>query len=83
MDIDAIEILKWVGIVFVGGFIGYFGRHLSMIIIDRLQRKKSRAATAAGPTSKTAARPDVTVEGIRLKAEKKKAKAEAKKAKKS
>ncbi|MEJ2740290.1 MAG: hypothetical protein P8105_10785 [Dehalococcoidia bacterium] len=37
---QVIEALKWVGIVFLAGFIGYFGRHLSMILIERLRRKK-------------------------------------------
>ena len=38
---QVIEALKWVGIVFLAGFIGYFGRYLSMILIERFRRKKA------------------------------------------
>ena len=40
-DNTLLEIIKWVGIVFAAGVIGYFGRYLSMIIIDRISRRKS------------------------------------------
>ncbi len=39
MDIQSDQlnnILKWVGIAFAGGFVGYFGRHLSKVIIAKL-----------------------------------------------
>lgn len=32
------EILKWVGIVFAAGFIGYFGRYLAQRIIARFRK---------------------------------------------
>jgi hypothetical protein len=34
---QVIEAFKWVGIVFLAGFIGYFGRYLGIIIIERLR----------------------------------------------
>lgn len=81
MDINPLDILKWVGIVFAAGFIGYFGRYLSMLIIDRLRKKKSQQAHAE-PAGETATSPEAALEESRLKLEKKKAKAEAKKTKK-
>lgn len=40
MDIEPLEILKWIGIVLAAGFIGYFGRYLAMLVIDRLRKKR-------------------------------------------
>ncbi len=34
-----LTILKWFFIVFVAGFIGYFGRYLSKLILGRLHKK--------------------------------------------
>jgi len=39
-----LSILKWVLIVFAAGFVGYFGRHLSKIIIG-LFSKESKSKT--------------------------------------
>lgn len=85
-DSLTLEVLKWVGIVFVAGFIGYFGRYLSMLIIDRLHKKKKADTSPVGEPQKTGGLPEKTdarVEAARLKLEKKKAKARAKKVKKA
>jgi hypothetical protein len=80
---QVIEALKWIGIVFLAGFIGYFGRHLSMMLIERLRRKK------AGRSSETKAAPEQPTnissvqEKDRLKLEKKRIKAQKKADKKS
>jgi len=75
-----IEVLKWIGIVLLAGFIGYIGRYLAGLIIDRVHKKKS------SPTSETAKETlldtENRLEESRLKLEKKKAKAEAKKPRK-
>ena len=79
-----LEILKWIGIVFIAGFIGYFGRYLSMMIIDRIQRKKRAETTSAPPGEKivtvaTSSETDIAqqkIEKKRLKAEQKRAKKE-------
>ena len=34
------QILKWLGIVLAAGFIGYFGRYLAMLIIERMRHEK-------------------------------------------
>ena len=78
MDIQPLDILKWVGVVFVAGFIGYFGRYLSMLIIERMHKRRTQqtpGAVSAGEQN--------LLEETRLKLEKKKAKAEVKKAKKT
>ena len=77
MDIQPLDILKWVGVVFVAGFIGYFGRYLSMLIIVRMRKRKLQQTPGTVSASE-----QTLIEETRLKLEKKKAKAEAKKAKK-
>ena len=76
-----LEVLKWVGIVLAAGFVGYFGRYLAMILIEKMHRKK---AETPSPVQQTARPVDSTLELEKQKAkvEKKRAKAEAKKAKK-
>ena len=74
--------LKWVGLVFAAGFIGYFGRYLSMAIIQRMRRRKSVQATAEQPGEiKTS--PEKSMEQQKIKLEKKKAKTAAKGLKKT
>ena len=88
MDINLLDILKWIGIVLAAGFVGYFGRYLAMLIIARMHKKGPGDAPPAEPAKETPAQgvsPDAIKLGVekqKAKAEKKKAKAEAKKAKK-
>lgn len=35
-----LEILKWVAVVFLAGFIGYFGKYLGKIIMAKFSKKK-------------------------------------------
>lgn len=81
-DNQTLEVLKWVGIAFAAGFIGYFGRYLARRIIDRMRKRKLHPPPPAEPTKEVPTSPDTRLEEARLKLEKKKAKAEAKKAKK-
>ncbi len=78
---DFLEILKWVGIVLAAGFIGYFGRYLAMMIIERVHQKKTQETSVTAPpiTPETI---QLEIEKQQAKIEKKKAKAEAKRAKK-
>ena len=76
MEIQPLEILKWVGIVLAAGFISYFGRYLAMLIIERIHKKKLQKTAIAEPSQET------RLEENRLKLEKKKGKLEAKKARK-
>lgn len=45
------EILKWIAIVLIAGFVGYFGRALAMAIIDKFRKPKSEGPeiTSADP----------------------------------
>ena len=76
-----IEVLKWVGIVFAAGFIGYFGRYLSMLIIEKTHRKKSQSTPVSGTSAEITAAPETTPENVQLEIEKQKARLEKKKAK--
>jgi len=82
MDTQPLEILKWVGLVFAAGFIGYFGRYLSMLIIDRVHKRQAEQATTIQPAKELPLTQDSRAEEARLKLEKKKIKLEKKKAKK-
>ena len=81
---DAPEILKWVGIAFAAGFIGYFGRYLAMFIIDRVRSRKTPQSPGETPTNGASTiqadslEKDAKLEKKRLKLEKKKAKKAAK-----
>ena len=80
MEIQWLEVLKWIGIALAAGFIGYFGRYFAMLIIDRMHKRQPQDT----PTNETKEAPGQasTLEESRLKLEKKKAKAEVKRTKK-
>ena len=77
-----IEVLKWISIVLAAGFVGYFGRYLAMLIIDRMHKKQAQQAPPAPTVKETPVSPESRLEESKLKLEKKRAKAEAKRAKK-
>ena len=77
-----IEVIKWIGIVLAAGFISYFGRHLAMLIIERMRKKQPKQSTATEPSKDTYISPEIQLEESRLKLEKKRAKVEAKRLKK-
>jgi hypothetical protein len=80
---QVIEVLKWIGIVFAAGFIGYFGRYLSMMIIDRIQKKKDLKRTPPPEEKQTTTIVESDdADKDRLKLEKKKLKLEKKRTKK-
>ncbi len=76
-------VLKWVGIAFAAGFVGYFGRHLSKAIIARLHRRKGELPTEKASATKTAEQQTAILEKEKLKLEKKRLKLEQKQQKKS
>jgi len=84
MDIQALDILKWIGIVLAAGFVGYFGRYLAMQIIEKVHKKKAPPphTPESPPAEEAPLSQDTILEQSKLKVEKKKAKADAKKAKK-
>ena len=78
-----LEVLKWVGVVFVAGFIGYFGRYLSMLIIERIHRRRHEPSIAELGTKEVMTSEGNKSDGKKLKLEKKGLKLEKKKAKKA
>ena len=80
MEIQPLEILKWVGIVLAAGFVGYFGRYLAMLIIEKLHRRREPAPP---PEPEKTGVAESQIEESRLKLEKKRLKQAAKKAKKA
>jgi hypothetical protein len=51
MDIVA-DVLKWVIIILIAGFIGQFGKSLSLHIIDYYKKKKAKGKSASPLASK-------------------------------
>jgi len=84
MDIQPLDILKWIGIVLAAGFVGYFGRYLAMMIIEKVHKKEAPPPPTpeSPPAEEATLSQDTILEQSKLKVEKKKAKTEAKKAKK-
>ncbi|MFC1691440.1 hypothetical protein ACFL0W_04640 [Nanoarchaeota archaeon] len=70
-----VSILKWIFIIFIAGFIGYFGKHLSKWIIAKFSKQKP----SAKPHRKTKAEMQHDLEKKKLKLEKKKIKVKKKK----
>jgi hypothetical protein len=76
-DIDYQQIMKWVLIVLVAGFIGQFGKSFATYLIERAKKKKLLAASERlsdsieqpGEATPTATMTETTEE--RVKAEKK------------
>jgi hypothetical protein len=85
MDIQpepqTIEVLKWVGIAFATGFVGYFGRHLSKIVIAKVRGEKAERVSVPQPAEETKSESSYEIDKDRLKLEKKKLKLERKKLK--
>ena len=77
MEFQPVEVLKWVGIVLAAGFVGYFGRYLAMLVLEKIHRRKG----GEQPREKDAPAAS-RLEEKNLKLEKKRLKQEAKKAKK-
>lgn len=85
MDIQLdqlMEVLKWIGIAFIAGLIGYFGRYLGMLIIARLHKRKPELSDAAEVKKEMPVSEAEEPDEKKLKLEKKRLKLEKKKAKK-
>ena len=82
MEIQPLEILKWIGIVLAAGFIGYFGRYLAMLIIERVHKRQPPQTRSREAAKKILTRLDKKVAESQLQSEKKLAKIELKRTKK-
>ena len=78
-----LEVLKWIGIVFVAGLIGYFGRYLGMLIIERVHKRKSELSQVVEVRKEIPVSEALSSDEKELKLEKKRLKLEKKRAKKA
>jgi len=78
-----VEVLKWIGVALAAGFVGYFGRYLAKLVIEKVRGRRSRPDATPEPPEAPPASPEVQLEESRLKLEKKRTKAEAKRVKKA
>ncbi|HOX00700.1 MAG TPA: hypothetical protein PK545_08740 [Deltaproteobacteria bacterium] len=78
------EVLTWAALVFAAGFIGFFGKYLGRLILDRFHRGKSPGVQGAAPRAPVPQAPTAPSQEGKLskKAEKNRLKAEKKQAKK-
>jgi len=83
MDV-VIEILKWTAVIFVAGFVGQFGKSLTLWMLRRAQEKKANKAKAkvAPAIEEKAPGPVEPANPEQEKTDKKAAKAEKKRLKK-
>jgi hypothetical protein len=73
-----ISILKWIGLAFAAGLIGYFGKFLGQRIINRFSKNKHSTQSKDPPPAK----PSLPDEKLDYKLEKKRLKLEKKRIKK-
>jgi hypothetical protein len=82
MDWDTvISILKWIGLAFAAGLIGYFGKFLGKRIINRFSENKASTQSKEPPPAQPSLpneKPDYKLEKKRLKQEKKRIKKQEK-----
>ena len=82
MDWDTvISILKWIGLAFTAGLIGYFGKFLGQRIISRFSKNKDNLEGKETPPAQSSLpkeKPDYKLEKKRLKQEKKRIKKQEK-----
>ncbi|MFW6126180.1 MAG: hypothetical protein ACOC58_03660 [Chloroflexota bacterium] len=89
LDSRVVEALKWAGIVFAAGFVGYFGRYLSQVLIARMRRNRGGEDTTDAGEKRREGQGDsqhptaAELEKKQLKLEKKKAKEASKRTKKA
>jgi hypothetical protein len=43
-QVNTLEILKWAALVFLAGFIGFFGKYLGRVVISLFQKTREPAA---------------------------------------
>jgi hypothetical protein len=65
MDI-ILEVLTWVLVLLIAGFIGQFGKSLSLQVIDYYKKKKEKSTPPAPSMTKEAEKEDRKEEGIHV-----------------
>jgi hypothetical protein len=77
------EVLKWIGVVFAAGFIGYFGRYIAILLIDRIKKKPDSSKTTLHAQTDDSHASENSSKKEYLKSDKKQAKLESKRTKKA
>ncbi|MFC1994265.1 hypothetical protein ACFLVI_03265 [Chloroflexota bacterium] len=80
---QALEVLKWIGLAFAAGLIGYFARYLAKVVIGKLRNNKPGASRIVEVTGEITASAGNSEDGREFKLEKKRLKLEKKKIKRS
>lgn len=79
MDPELIQqILFWAAVIFVAGFIGYFGKYLSKVILGKIHKKGPHGPKGKEVQSLSKEDYKYKIEKQKLKLEKKRMKAEEK-----
>ena len=68
------DVLKWVALIFVAGFIGYFGKYFAKILIGRLHESRVERSSVSQSAEDNKSTSDYKVEKKRLKLEMKRQK---------
>jgi hypothetical protein len=63
------DVFKWVALVFVAGFIGYFGKYLAQFLIGRFHKRNVERSSVARPPEGTQNKSDYKAEKKKLKLE--------------
>lgn len=86
-QINPYDAVIWAIVIFIAGFIGYFGKYLSKLVLRKIHKggpenkPKEGASTKEAPEKKSKEELEYDLEKKRLKLEKKRLKAEKKRAK--
>jgi hypothetical protein len=63
------DVVKWVALVLVAGFIGYFGKYLAQLLIGRFHKRNVERSPAARPPEGKRDKSDYKAEKKRIKLE--------------
>jgi hypothetical protein len=48
-EIHVLDVVKWAGLVFLAGFIGFFGKYLGRLVLSMVQRRAHPPVDEAAP----------------------------------
>ena len=63
------DVLKWVALVFIAGFIGYFGKYLAQFLIGKFHKRSGERSPVALPPEDKKDKSDYKAEKKRIKLE--------------
>jgi hypothetical protein len=75
LEISPFDALLWAAVIFITGFIAYFGKYLSKLILGRVHKKGPEGRKESPEHAKSKEEMDYDLEKKRLKLKKKRIKA--------